>query len=195
LKIDAPVGKFMHTGSMTLIFEVDPVPDEALRAEFAELWADVTNAGGAVGYVPPVTADELRSATGSVLDAAASGVDTLIVGREAIAGASAGQGRLVATAALVGGHQEVVAHWRTVRRVMVHPDRQGAGYGRLLMAEVERVARGLGLEALALSCRGGTGNDLFYKKCGYTEYGRMPNGLKLGPGDYREQILMTLPLD
>lgn len=180
---------------MTLIFEVDPVPDEALRAEFATLWADVTNAGGAVGYMPPVTAAELRSATDVVLDAAAAGAETLIVGREAIAGSTAGRGRLVATAALVAGRLQVVAHWRTVRRVMVHPGCQGAGYGRLLIAEVERAARGLGLEALALSCRGETGNDLFYKKCGYTEYGRMPNGLKLGPGDYREQILMMLQLN
>ena len=180
---------------MTLIFEVDPVPDAALRAEFAALWADVTNAGGSVGYLPPVTADRLRSATDSVFDAVAAGADTLIIGREAIGGTSTGPGRLVATASLVAGRQETAAHWQTVRRVMVDPDRQGAGYGRLLMAEVERVGRGIGLEALALSCRGETGNDLFYKKCGYAEYGRMPNGLKLGPGDYREQILMMLPLE
>ena len=184
---------------MTLIFEVDPVPDEALRAEFAALWADVTNAGGAVGYLPPVTAAELQSATDTVLDAVAAGADTLIVGREAIAGDSVGggrgRGRLVATAALAAGRQQTAAHWQTVRRVMVNPGCQGAGYGRLLMAEVEQAARGLGLEALVLSCRGETGNDLFYKKCGYMEYGRMPNGLKLGPDDYREQILMMLPLD
>ncbi|HEY3870723.1 MAG TPA: GNAT family N-acetyltransferase [Actinocrinis sp.] len=181
---------------MSLIFEVDPVPDAALRAEYAELWADVANAGGSAGYVPPLTAEELRSATEEVLEAAAAGIDTLIIGRESIAGDAAGRGRLTATASLVAGrHQDVVAHWRTVRRVMVRPDRQGAGYGRLVMAEVERAARGLGLEALALRCRGQTGNDLFYKKCGYAEYGRMPKGLKLGPGDYREQILMMLPLD
>lgn len=180
---------------MTLLFEVDPVPDAALRAEFARLWADVANAGGSAGYLPPLTAAKLRSATDAVLEASADGLDTLIIGREAIAG-DAGRGRLVATASLVAGRQqEVVAHWRTVRRVMVHPDRQGSGYGRLLMAEVERAARMLGLEALALRCRGQTGSDLFYKKCGYAEYGRMPKGLKLGPDDYREQILMMLPLD
>jgi GNAT superfamily N-acetyltransferase len=181
---------------MTLLFEVNPVPDAALRAEFAGLWADVANAGGSVGYVPPLTAAKLRSATDAVLEASADGFDTLIIGREPRAGDAAGRGRLVATASLVAGRQQdVVAHWRTVRRVMVHPDRQGAGYGRLLMAEVERAARMLGLEALALRCRGQTGNDLFYKKCGYAEYGRMPKGLKLGPDDYREQILMMLPLD
>lgn len=38
---------------MTLTFEVDPVVDSALRDGVLSLWADVTNAGGSVGFVPP----------------------------------------------------------------------------------------------------------------------------------------------
>jgi GNAT superfamily N-acetyltransferase len=85
---------------------------------------------------------------------------------------------------------------------MVHPDFQGSGYGYTLMAEVAAVARESGLEQLHLDCRGGTGNDLFYKKCGYTEYGRLPKALKLpgrtedgeGATPYRDRILMAMEL-
>jgi GNAT superfamily N-acetyltransferase len=77
---------------------------------------------------------------------------------------------------------------------MVHPDFQGRGYGARLMAEVERVGRAMGLQMLTLDCRGGTGNDVFYKKCGYVEYGRLPGALRLSADDYRDQILMALSL-
>jgi len=40
----------------------------------------------------------------------------------------------------------------------------------------------------------GTGNDEFYKKCGYVEYGRLPGALKVGPDEYRDRVLMTLSL-
>lgn len=45
---------------MTLTFTVDPVVDPALRDGVTELWTEVSNAGGAVGFVPPVTAEDIR---------------------------------------------------------------------------------------------------------------------------------------
>ena len=33
--------------------------DEHLRRELLAVWTDVTNAGGAVGFVPPVTEDDI----------------------------------------------------------------------------------------------------------------------------------------
>jgi GNAT superfamily N-acetyltransferase len=102
--------------------------------------------------------------------------------------------RLAALAFLAGSDFALGEHRRTVKRVMVHPDFQGRGYGVALMAEVERLGRELGLRQLVLSCRGGTGNELFYKKCGYVEWGRLPGGLKLGPDDYRDDIHMVLQL-
>ncbi|HEV8529445.1 MAG TPA: GNAT family N-acetyltransferase, partial [Actinomycetes bacterium] len=40
---------------MGLSFELDPPLTDDLRAAIVALWVDVTNAGGAVGFVPPVT--------------------------------------------------------------------------------------------------------------------------------------------
>jgi GNAT superfamily N-acetyltransferase len=159
----------------------------------------VSNAGGAVGFVPPVAMDDVEPTARAQFAGVLAGRDRLLIGRAA-AGEQAG--RLAALAFLVANEFALTLHWHTVKRVMVHPDFQGCGYGYRLMAEIAAVARDGGLEQLHLDCRGGTGNDLFYKKCGYTEVGRIPNGLKLpartaeapGASPYRDLVLMTQEL-
>ncbi|HEU5356961.1 MAG TPA: GNAT family N-acetyltransferase [Actinocrinis sp.] len=192
---------------MTLEFTVDPELTEPLRAEIVACWTDVSNAGGAVGFVPPVTMDDVLPVAEKLFATVAGGRDRLIVGWATDApdgtsapdtkGATDASGaalRVAALATISDGQFGLTEHWRKVKRVMVHPDFQGRGYGVLLMAEIERVARGMGLEMLTLDCRGGTGNDVFYKKCGYVEYGRLPGGLRLSADDYRDQVLMALSL-
>jgi GNAT superfamily N-acetyltransferase len=184
---------------MTLRFEVDPELTEQLRAEIIACWADVSNAGGAVGFVPPVTMDDVLPRAEAQFAGVRSGRDRLVIGRVA-QGEQAG--RLAALAFLVGEDFPFTAHWQTVKRVMVHPDFQGYGYGYRLMAEIAAVAREAGLEQLHLDVRGGTGTDLFYKKCGYNECGRIPKALKLpgrthdgsGATPYRDRIIMALEL-
>jgi GNAT superfamily N-acetyltransferase len=184
---------------MTLEFVVDPKLCERLQAEIVACWADVSNAGGAVGFVPPVTMDDVWTKAREQFAGVLTGRDRLVIGRET-EGEQAGQ--LAALAFLVGNTFAFTAHWQTVKRVMVHPDFQGKGYGYRLMAELAAVARESGSEQLHLDCRGGTGNDLFYKKCGYNEIGRIPKGLKLperrgdepGATPYRDLILMALEL-
>jgi GNAT superfamily N-acetyltransferase len=87
-----------------------------------------------------------------------------------------------------------VGHWGWLYTVMIHPSLQGGGHGRALLAEAERHARALGLEALRLTCRGGMGLEDFYGRCGYKEVGRVPAGLRLSADDYRDDIMMWLPL-
>ena len=182
-----------------LEFETDPQLTEQLRAEIVACWTDVSNAGGAVGFVPGVSMDDVEPTAREQFAGVLAGRDRLVIGRVA-AGEQAG--RLAALAFLVSNSFAFTAHWQTVKRVMVHPDFQGSGLGYRLMAELAAVAREAGIERLHLDCRGGTGSDLFYKKCGYTEYGRIPNGLKLpertgaapGASPYRDLVLMALEL-
>lgn len=177
---------------MTLEFAVDPELTETLRAQILACWIEVSNAGGAVGFVPPVTMDDVLPVAQKLFAAVAGGHDRLIVGWETEPEDDAP--RLAALATISDGQFRLTEHWRSVKRVMVHPHYQGRGYGGRLMAEVERVARQMGLEMLTLDCRGGTGSDVFYKKCGYVEFGRLPGGLRLSADDYRDQILMMLSL-
>jgi GNAT superfamily N-acetyltransferase len=171
---------------MTLDFTVDPELTDELRAEIVACWTDVTNSGGAVGFVGPVTMDDVAPVAAKSFAGVDAGYDRLLIGRA--------NDRLAALAFVTSGQFALTEHWRTLRRVMVHPDFQRRGYGAALMAEVEQTARKMGLESLVLDCRGGTGADLFYRNCGYREYGRLADGLKLTPGEYRDQILMALKL-
>jgi GNAT superfamily N-acetyltransferase len=175
---------------MALEFTVDPELTDGLQAEIVACWTDVTNAGGSVGFVPPVAMDDVLPDAVRALAGVAAGHDRLLIGR---AGGADG-GRLAALAFMTDERSQLTEHWRNIKKVMVHPDFQGRGYGTLLMAELERIARAMGLHLLTLDCRGGTGNDEFYKKCGYVEYGRLPGALKVGPDDYRDRVLMTLSL-
>jgi GNAT superfamily N-acetyltransferase len=173
---------------MALTCELDPVIDDELRDGVLALWTDVSNAGGAVGFVPPVTAEEVRPDLDRALAAVEAGRRRLLLGRDE-------DGRIVATAFLTYNEHRLMSHWMWLYTVMVHPGHQGKGYGRALMAAVERAARDLhGIEAIRLTCRGGTGADMFYASCGYKEVGRVPAAIRVAPGDDRDDIVMLLTL-
>jgi GNAT superfamily N-acetyltransferase len=173
---------------MTLTCQLDPVIDDELRDGILALWTDVSNAGGAVGFVAPVTRDDVRPDLAKSLAAVAAGERRLLIGVDE-------DGRIVATTFLTYNTHRLMTHWLWLYTVMVHPDHQGKGYGRALMAAVEQAARTLhGIEAIRLTCRGGTGVELFYGGCGYKEVGRVPGAIRVSPGDDREDIHMLLTL-
>ncbi|MFG2431665.1 GNAT family N-acetyltransferase [Streptomyces sp. NPDC048590] len=173
---------------MALTFEVDPAFDRALRDGITTLWVDVVNAGGAVGFVPPVTEGDVRPELVKHLAGMVEGRTRLVVGRDE-------EGAVAATAFLTHNTHRLMRHWIGVYTVMVHPRHQGKGYGRELMAATADAAQDIdGIEAVRLTCRGGTGADRFYASCGYKEVGRIPNAIRVAEDDYRDDILMLLPL-
>ncbi|MEU7583852.1 GNAT family N-acetyltransferase [Streptomyces sp. NPDC041068] len=138
--------------------------------------------------MPPVTADEIRPEFVRHLVAMAEGRARLLVGRDE-------QGAVAATAFLTYNTHRLMKHWLWLYTVMVHPRHQGKGYGRDLMAAAEGAARGIdGIEAIRLTCRGGTGVDRFYASCGYKEVGRVPGAIRVGSGEGRGDVMMLLPL-
>lgn len=160
--------------------------DDDLRQDLLRCWIDVTNAGGAVGFVPPVTGDDVVPLLDKLLDGVRSGRDVLAL--LTVDGATAG------FASVVGSLSPLRRHWGTVLRVQVHPSRQGQGLGRVLMAGVHEIARGRGWEFLHLTARGGTGIDDFYRNLGYTEVGRLPGAIRVAPGDDRDEIILACRL-
>ncbi|WP_405529723.1 GNAT family N-acetyltransferase [Streptomyces avidinii] len=173
---------------MTLTFTLDPVVDPSLRDGILALWADVSNAGGAVGFVPPVTPDDIRPSLDKHLAGVADGGCRLLVGRDE-------DGAVAATAFLTHNTHRLQLHWLWAYTVMVHPRHQGKGYGRDLMAATEAAARSVGnIDAVRLTCRGGLGLEHFYASCGYKEVGRVPGAVRVAPGDDRDDITMLLPL-
>jgi GNAT superfamily N-acetyltransferase len=171
---------------MTLSFEVDPVLTPELREQVIELWVSVTNAGGAVGFVPPVTTEDVLPTAEAAFAGVSSGDDHLLAG-------FAGH-RLVALLFVAGNGHHLKSHWRTLKRVMVAPGSQGKGYGAALMREAADLGRRLGLAGLQVTVRAGMGTERFYAGLGYSEVGRLPGVLRVAPGDDRDEILMWLPL-
>ncbi|MET8277378.1 GNAT family N-acetyltransferase [Micromonospora sp. NPDC005174] len=171
---------------MTLRFVLDPELTPRLRAEIVALWVDASNAGGAVGFVPPVTAADVRTIADPTFAGIADGPDRLLIGYDG--------DRLAAVLVFADNRFPLKAHWCVLKRVMVHPDVQGAGYGSALMREAARLGRTMGHEALHVTVRDGLGLDGFYRRLGYREIGRLPGALRVAPDDDRDEILMWLDL-
>ncbi|MEU1847750.1 GNAT family N-acetyltransferase [Streptomyces sp. NPDC019990] len=173
---------------MPLTFTLDPAVTPGLRDGLLDLWADVSDAGGAVGFVPPVTREDIRTALLQYFTLMSEDKGRLLVGHDE-------EGRVAATAFLALNTHRLSAHWLWLYTVMVHPRHQGKGYGRELLTAAADVARDLeGIEAIRLSCRGGIGLERFYESCGYKEVGRIPGAIRVAPGDDRDDVIMLLPL-
>ncbi|KOS22346.1 Acetyltransferase [Escovopsis weberi] len=68
------------------------------------------------------------------------------------------------------------AHRGEVRKLLVHPTYRRHGFGRLMMAEVERLARHeLGLDVLTLDTAREAPAREFYRRAGWTEFGVAPD--------------------
>ncbi|MEE1667072.1 GNAT family N-acetyltransferase [Streptomyces sp. WAC07094] len=173
---------------MPLTFALDPAMTPALRDGVLDLWTDVSNAGGSVGFVPPVTREEIRPELVKHLAAMTEGRTRLLVGHD-------DDGQVAATAFVTFNTHRLMQHWVWLYTVMVHPRHQGKGYGRDLLAAAADAVRGLeGIEAIRLTCRGGHGLEHFYGSCGYKEVGRVPGAIRVAPDDDRDDIIMLLPL-
>jgi GNAT superfamily N-acetyltransferase len=171
-----------------LTFQLDPPVTPALRDEILRLWTDVSNAGGPVGFVAPVTSEEIRPELVKQFVAMVEGRSRLLVGRD-------GAGAVVASVFIAQNTHRLMRHWVWLYTVMVHPDRQGHGYGRDLLDAAAAAARTLpGITAIRLGCRGGHGLENFYASCGYKEVGRVPDAIRVAEGDLRDDITMLLPL-
>ncbi|MFI5475190.1 GNAT family N-acetyltransferase [Streptomyces cacaoi] len=173
---------------MSLTFALDPAVTPALRDGILDLWADVSNAGGAVGFVAPVERETVRPELVRHLVQMAEGRTRLLVGHDAA-------GEVAATAFFSFNTHRLQTHWVMLYTVMVHPRHQGKGYGRDLLAAAAEEARAFdGIDAIRLTCRGGLGLEHFYGSCGYKEVGRIPGAIRVAPDDDRDDIIMLLPL-
>ncbi|PJE95562.1 GNAT family N-acetyltransferase [Streptomyces carminius] len=173
---------------MALRHVLDPPTDARLTQGICELWAAVTNAGGAVGYVPPVTADDVRPELFRHLNAMAEGRMRLLVAYDE-------EDRPAGTAFVTFNTHRLMRHWVWLYTVMLHPDRQGRGEGRALLDAVAEAVRGMdGMRGIRLTCRGGLGLEGFYGSCGYKEVGRVPDAIKVADDDFRDDITMWLQL-
>ena len=127
---------------MAIEFVVDPPLTDELRARIVALWVEVTNDGGAVGFVAPVSAGQVRPVAEAAFAAVADGVDRLIVGVDG--------GELVALLFLVDNRFPLKEHWRVLKRVMVAPGSQGRGYGAAMTMRLAEDGAAVGCDIAIL---------------------------------------------
>ncbi|MEJ8279025.1 GNAT family N-acetyltransferase [Pseudonocardia spirodelae] len=163
---------------------VDPRPGAA--AALGDLWIAVTEAGGAVDFVPGWDQDEIRALAAETIESVRAGSSRMLVAGEETAP--------LGTVFLVP-NTGIAAHRADVQRLMVRPDLQGRGLGTVLLDAAVAEARAAGVAVLTLGARGGTPLPAFYAARGFVEYGRLPDGVRVAPGDPRDVHLFHLPLD
>ena len=162
---------------------INPPLDDALVAQLVAIWVDVSNAGGAVGFLPGVTPEQIAPIAGPAFERVRTGLDALVVAF--VEGQPVGFGFL--------GTNDLVMHrhWATVKRLQRHPSVRAAGVGGALLDGLEQAARARGLESIVLTVRGGTGREGFYAEHGYRVDAVMPRRILLGDADYRDELYMS----
>lgn len=172
---------------MNLAFELDPVLDPELVEKLETIWLEVGNAGGSVGTPLPATRDDVKMLSDKAFRSVTEGDDHLLVVYL--------DGEAVGFAFLAHNPGPLFKHWATVKRLQVLPTFQGRGIGTALMNEITRTSRDdLGLEQLQLTVRGKTGTERFYEHFGYEVVGRIPNAIRVAPGEDRDMIYMVARL-
>lgn len=167
-------------------FRLDPALDGAATRRLIEVWTDVSNAGGAVGFAPPppeVTSDDVAPVAATALRSVREGRDHLVAAYDGAA--------IVGFAFLVHRPGPLFRHWATVKRLQVHPAEQGRGIGTALLRACHDFGRALGLEALHLTVRGETGTEGFYEAEGYELVAAIPRAIKLSDDDVRAELYMV----
>lgn len=154
------------------------------RAEVLDLWVGVTEDGGAVGFVPGDPRSVHEEALAAHESQMRAGAAVAVLQRCPATGA------LLSIGWLVGEESPRHAHRATAYRIMSDPAHRGRNLGRLQVAAMHRVARADGVEMVLLTVRGGLGLEEFYAGCGYAEVGRIPGGIRVAPGDDRDDVLM-----
>ncbi|MCA0437798.1 MAG: hypothetical protein M9891_05135 [Austwickia sp.] len=196
LVIEAPEPTILGSGFLDpagarALPEVTATPvHEGLAEELLEVWHAVVAAGGAVGFRREAEPAEIRPALERHLAAVVAGTSTLVTTREP------GAGRLLGFGWWELARNTLFAHIAHLSRFQVRPDAQGRNLGRVQLAGMHRIARGMaGIELCELAYRSGTGVSRFYAAGGYVEVGRRPGAVRAGPADDRDSVLMMRRVD
>jgi GNAT superfamily N-acetyltransferase len=164
-----------------------PPLTEALRSEMIDTWVEVTNHGGAgIGFLPPVSADEVAPVATELFAKIDKGDAHLILTRD-------GRDVLSGWLAIVRNHDHTQSHWAWLKRMHVVSSAQRSGVGTILLDAALDLCRDEGLAQLYLTTDGQSGPVGFYADRGFVEVGRMP-GNTLTTDGYHDEVYMVLNL-
>jgi len=88
------------------------------------------------------------------------------------------RGEVVGTAILIRNPHVLRSHRAEVAGLVVKYELWGKGIARRLVDACKNLAVEMGIEILEVGCRGGEPAEVIYKRLGFIEYSRLPDGLK-----------------
>jgi ribosomal protein S18 acetylase RimI-like enzyme len=156
---------------------------ESDLSQLSDLLVAVIEGGASVGFLPPLSREEARAYWASV---PGPGVVLLTAEQD---------GRVVGTAQLHRALRANASHRAEVAKVLVHPDNQRQGIGRILMREIEAIARSEGCTLLVLDTREGDAANDFYRSLGYVAAGRIPRYARSASGQLNATVIYYKELE
>lgn len=159
-----------------------------IKRQMLDIWVDVSEAGGWVGFVPPIDKNEVNRALEAAIQRVNDKVDWLVL-------LTRDDNKEVVGFAFVADNDRLLSrHWRWVLRVQVHPKYQGIGLGVRLLDCAAELSKTRGLEVLHLTVRGGEGLEQFYAKAKFFEVAKIPGAIRVSDGDDRDQVILARQL-
>ncbi len=155
--------------------------DSAFGVAVVTLWHRVAESGGAVGFAPDVSRAEVAAVVAGLVDDLRSG--------RAFGFALNRHRTLVGVGVLRPG-RGLSRHTGEIVAVMVDPDLRGSGSGTRLMTALLGQAHEAGVEKVEAAVRAGAGLESFFGRFGFTEWGRRPGWIRLGPDHDRDEIIL-----
>jgi GNAT superfamily N-acetyltransferase len=131
--------------------------------ELADVLFDVVDGGASVGYMPPFTREDARTAMRGFFD-----------GRRIVL-AAFDDGSLVGTAQLVPSPMPNQPHRADVAKVLVRRSARGRGVASQLMERLEDEARARGFTVLVLDTVTDSAAYRLYTRLGWQRVGPVPN--------------------
>ncbi len=146
---------------------LDAAEAEARIDELADILVDAVARGASVNFMAGFSMDEARRFWRSQSSGIAAGEKQLIAGDDGR--------RLVGTVLLMFAPQPNAPHRAEIGKMLVHSSLRRQGIGRKLLIAAEDAARAAGRTLLLLDTETGSAGDRLYRRCGWIDYGSVPD--------------------
>lgn len=149
---------------------VNPPLTDALIDRLVDIWIATTEAGGSVGFEPPVTRAQVADEVATYWDQRLDGSLDLVV---------ASDGAVVVGFGFLQPGRGVSAHTGEISKLQRDPTAAGRGVGGVVLMALEDLAVARGLTLVSLTVRQGTGRDAYYAERGYAQVATLPGWLRI----------------
>ena len=157
-----------------LIERLDANQARALVPQLAALLQAVVNAGGTVGFMPPVSSEEAAAYWLDVVRALEGSLRVLLVARDGT--------EMVGTTQLDLCGRSNGLHRAEIMKLLVHSQARRQGLGRQLIQAIETQARQHQRTTLVLDTLLGEPSEQLYQSLGYVAVGTIPQFARVASG-------------